>query len=369
MHSMLAKNILSAETLEKLAKIAPTQEEAKIMQFSDNPDKLVDAESFLYHILRAVPTAFIHLKALLIRSSYGCEVIQLKEHLKTLESSSNSILRAVPTAFIHLKALLIRSSYGCEVIQLKEHLKTLEMGCNEMKTSSLLLKFLKAILKAGNPMNVGTSRGNAHAQFEARQQASNQKHNLNSSTGETSNTNEPHSDNRVQKEEVKEYLVLGGLRDELCEVKKAASIEHQNFSSMYSIPNAYVTKIRQIITCFGNSERGGFIKVMKGFPEECEVEPKVVREEQEMVMELLKKTNEYYLTGGSKDNISNPFQLFITVKEFLDMVDEVCKELRRQLEKTNAGGEAVSTPPLSPSKRAPLRLTNFNYIFGQARQE
>ena len=118
---MLAKNILSAETLEKLAKIAPTQEEAKIMQFSDNPDKLVDAESFLYHILRAVPTAFIHLKALLIRSSYGCEVIQLKEHLKTLE-----------------------------------------MGCNEMKTSSLLLKFLKAILKAGNPMNVGTSRGNAH---------------------------------------------------------------------------------------------------------------------------------------------------------------------------------------------------------------
>ena len=207
------------------------------------------------------------------------------------------------------------------------------------------------------------------AQFEARQQASNQKHNLNSSTGETSNTNEPHSDNRVQKEEVKEYLGLGGLRDELCEVKKAASIEHQNFSSMYSIPNAYVTKIRQIITCFGNSERGGFIKVMKGFPEECEVEPKVVREEQEMVMELLKKTNEYYLTGGSKDNISNPFQLFITVKEFLDMVDEVCKELRRQLEKTNAGGEAVSTPPLSPSKRAPLRLTNFNYIFGQARQE
>ena len=46
MHSMLAKNILSAETLEKLAKIAPTQEEAKIMQFSDNPDKLVDAELF-----------------------------------------------------------------------------------------------------------------------------------------------------------------------------------------------------------------------------------------------------------------------------------------------------------------------------------
>ncbi|XLQ99933.1 hypothetical protein S83_066132 [Arachis hypogaea] len=30
-----------------------------------------------------------------------------------------------------------------------------------MRTSGLLLKFLKAILKAGNRMNAGTSRGNA----------------------------------------------------------------------------------------------------------------------------------------------------------------------------------------------------------------
>ncbi|RDX58541.1 Formin-like protein 16, partial [Mucuna pruriens] len=339
---------LSAETLERLTKIAPTQEEeAKITQFSGIPDKLADAESFLYHILREVPTAFIRLKALLFRSSYGCEVIQLKEHLKTLE-----------------------------------------MGCNEMKTSGLLLKFLEAILKAGNRMNAGTSRGNAHgfnlsalkklsdvkstdgktsllhfiaeqvAQFEGRQQANNQKQ---GSIGETSNTSGTYSDNPIQQEAFKEYLmlglpVLGGLRDELYEVKKAASIEHQNFVSMYSTLNAYVTEIRQIVTSCGKSERGGFIKVMKGFVEECEVELKVVREEQTRVMELVKKTNEYYLTGVSKENTSNPFQLFVTVKEFVDMVDEVCIELRRKL-------EAVSTPPLSPLKRVPLRFPNFDLHF------
>ncbi|KAK7389015.1 hypothetical protein VNO78_23846 [Psophocarpus tetragonolobus] len=86
-----------------------------------NPNKLADAGSFLYHILRAVPTGFILSKTLLFRSCYDCEVVQLKEHLKTLE-----------------------------------------MGCNEMKITNLLLKFLEAILKAGNRMNAGTSRGNAH---------------------------------------------------------------------------------------------------------------------------------------------------------------------------------------------------------------
>ncbi|CAJ1943959.1 unnamed protein product [Sphenostylis stenocarpa] len=53
---------LSAETLERLTRIAPTQEEeAKLIHFSGNLDKLADAGSFLYHILKAVPTAFIRL--------------------------------------------------------------------------------------------------------------------------------------------------------------------------------------------------------------------------------------------------------------------------------------------------------------------
>ncbi|XLS87277.1 hypothetical protein HN51_037443 [Arachis hypogaea] len=40
-------------------------------------------------------------------------------------------------------------------------LNTLYRGCKEMRASDLLLKFLEAILKAGNRMNAGTSRGNA----------------------------------------------------------------------------------------------------------------------------------------------------------------------------------------------------------------
>ncbi|KAL2321892.1 hypothetical protein Fmac_026271 [Flemingia macrophylla] len=81
----------SVETLVRLTKITRAQdEEAKIIQFSGNADKLANAESFLYHILRAVPTAFLRLKAWLFKPSYHCEVIQLKEHLKTLEKGCNA---------------------------------------------------------------------------------------------------------------------------------------------------------------------------------------------------------------------------------------------------------------------------------------
>ncbi|KAJ1421785.1 Formin, FH2 domain [Sesbania bispinosa] len=348
--SLLDGQGLSVETLERLTKIAPSQEEeAKIIQFNGNPDKLADAESFLYYILKAVPTAFNRLKAMLFRSNYDCEVLQLKEHLQTLE-----------------------------------------LGCKELRTSGLFLKLLEAILKTGNRMNSGTSRGNAQGfnlstlrklsdvkstdgktsllhfiveqvvQSEGKRQAINKKHNFLISNGETSNM--------IQQEEDREYLmlglpVLGGLSDELSEAKKAASIEYHNFITMCSTLSAHVVEIRQIITCCGNTERGGFIKEMKGFLEECEEELKVVKEEQTRILELVRKTNEYYLAGASKDNMSNPFQLFVIVKDFVDMVDQACIELKRKLEKKNVGVEALSTPPLSPSKRAPLRFPNFDLYF------
>lgn len=112
---------LSIDTLERLTRLAPTQEEAaKIINFNGDPTRLAEAESFLY-----------------------------------------CILKAEPTAFTRLKAMIFRSNYDCEALQLKENLGTLEMGCKELRTSGLFRKLLEAILKAGNRMNAGTSRGNA----------------------------------------------------------------------------------------------------------------------------------------------------------------------------------------------------------------
>ncbi|XLU30370.1 hypothetical protein S245_066436, partial [Arachis hypogaea] len=195
-----------------------------------------------------------------------------------------------------------------------------EVGCKEMRTSGLLLKFLKAILKAGNRMNAGTSRGNAQgfnlsalrklpdvksidrktSGSEGRREAMNQKHNIPKINGDISNSNE-NNNSLVQHETEKEYLMLGlqvllgGIKDELSEVKKAAIIDHQNFIRMLYILNARVSEIREIVTkcCGENNERGGFVKEMKGFVEECEEELKVVKDEHLRIMELVKKTNEF----------------------------------------------------------------------------
>ncbi|KAF2544086.1 hypothetical protein F2Q68_00031522, partial [Brassica cretica] len=111
------------DTLEKLSGIAPTPEEqTEIIEFSGDPTKLADAESLLFHILRAVPSAFNRFNVMLFKINYGSEVSQQKGSLQTLESA-----------------------------------------CNELRARGLFMKLLEAILKAGNRMNAGTARGNAQA--------------------------------------------------------------------------------------------------------------------------------------------------------------------------------------------------------------
>ncbi|KAM1026047.1 hypothetical protein ACFX13_039739 [Malus domestica] len=104
---------LGAAALEKLTKISPSkEEEAKILQFNGNPSKLALTESFLYHILKAVPSAFTRFNAMLFIENYDPEVVHLKESFQTLE-----------------------------------------IGCKELRTRRLFLKLLEAILKAGNRGN------------------------------------------------------------------------------------------------------------------------------------------------------------------------------------------------------------------------
>ena len=59
---------------------------------------------------------------------------------------------------------------------------------------------------------------------------------------------------------------------------------------------------------------------MKGFLEIVEKELNVLRKEQTRVKELVRKTTEYY---QSKQHKAHPLQLFVIIKDFLSMVDQV----------------------------------------------
>ncbi|XWS51036.1 hypothetical protein CRYUN_Cryun12cG0141800 [Craigia yunnanensis] len=348
---------LSAETLEKLTKIAPTQEEeSKILQFNGNPMRLADAESFLYYLLKAVPSSFIRINAMLFRSNYDSEILNLKESLQTLE-----------------------------------------LACKELRSRGLLLKLLEAILKAGNRMNAGTARGNAlgfnlsalqklsdvkstdgkttllHFVVEQVARSEGRRHviNRNNSFGRSNsqrNNADANSDNLIPEEKDREYLMLGlpalgALGSEFSNVKTAATVEYESFINMCSNLTSRVEEIKQLVTFCGNSEKTGFVMEMKGFLEECEDELKVVREEQVRVMELVKRTTEYYQAGASKERGANPLHLFVIVKDFLAMVDRVRADITRKLQRTNVIHSAGSSSPPSPPRRNPLKLINFRSQF------
>ena len=358
---------LTADTLEKLTKISPTpEEEAKILQFDGNPTKLADAESFLYHILKVVPSAFMRFNAMLFRINYDPEILHLKESLQTLE-----------------------------------------LACKELRSRGLFLKLLEAVLKAGNKMNAGTARGNAQGfnlsalrrlsdvksidgkttllhfvveqvvYSEGRRLGINQNNSLDRSNSQRGKNSDPNSENQTEKEEKekgkdkeKEYLmlglpVLGGLSTELSNVKKAAAIDHDSFINMCSTLTACVSEIRQLVAHCSNGEKDRFVQEIKGFLEECEEELKVVREEQTRVMELVKRTTEYYQAGTSKGKEGQSLLLFLIVKDFLVMVDQACQDIYRKLQNKNVirtAGSVGSSPPFSPTWQA-VRFTNLQLQF------
>ncbi|KAF3431345.1 hypothetical protein FNV43_RR26076 [Rhamnella rubrinervis] len=347
---------INADTLEKLVGIAPTdEEEAQILDYKGDPTKLADAECFNYHILKAVPSAFSRLNAMLFRATYDSEILNLKESIQTLE-----------------------------------------LGSQELRARGLFMKLLEAVLKAGNRMNAGTSRGNAQAfNLSALRKLSDvrstdgkttllhfvveevvrsegkrcvlRKRSLNRSSSHGNNSGLS-SENLPSKEDrEKEYVMLGlpvvgGLSSEFSNVKKAATIDCDSFAGGCSDLTKRAAEIRQLVSQRINENGGGFVREMKGFLDTAEKELKVVREEQTRVMELVKKTTEYYQAGAFKDKGAHPLQLFVIVKDFLAMVDQACVQIARNLQKkrgTTTANGGSSSPPSRVSVRFPMLPDNF----------
>lgn len=345
---------LETEILEKLTRIALTQEEiSQILAYKGDPQKLADAESFLYHLLNSVPSAFTRFNAMLFRLNFSSEILHLKECLQTLESA-----------------------------------------CKELRTRGLFLKLLEAILKAGNRLNAGTARGNARAfnltslrklsdvrstdgkttllhfvvqeviRAEGKRCVLNRNKSMSRNSSLSSDNSFSSSENSTSKDDrVQEYMMLGlpvvgGLSAEFSNVKKAASIDYESFANTGSSLTSRTTEIRQLLTQIGNNG-GGFAKEMRGFLEAAEDELKVVREEQTKVMELLKKTTEYYQAGSSKDKEANRLQIFIIVKDFLEMVDRVCVEIARNLQRRRSSAVNLGSSPVRSKAIFPNLPENF----------
>ncbi|CAJ2647745.1 unnamed protein product [Trifolium pratense] len=324
---------LNADTIEKLSRVAPTKEEqSQILEYQGDPTKLAAAESFLYHVLKAVPSAFKRLNAILFRLNYESEIVEIKEFLQTLE-----------------------------------------LACKELRNQGVFVKLLEAVLKAGNRMNAGTNRGNAQAfnlvslrklsdvksvdgkttllhfvveevvRSEGKRAVLNRNHSLsrsfsrsNSSSGIGDSMDSATSKEQKQREYTTLGLpIVGGVSAEFSNVKKVAQTDYNSFVGSISALLAKIVEIRQLVSqCGKNDKDGKFIREMNHFLENAEKEMQLVSEEQTRVMQLVKRTTDYYQGGASKDSAGEqPLYLFVIVKDFLGMVDQACIDITRNMQK------------------------------------
>lgn len=345
---------LTAETLEKLDRITLTKEEqSQIAQFEGDPSKLADAESFLFNILRAFPSAFTHFSAMQFKLNYDSEIDYLSESLQTLE-----------------------------------------LACEELQARGVFVKLLEAILKAGNRMNAGTTRGNASAfnlnslrklsdvrstdgkttllhfvveqviRSEGKRCVLNRNQRLGRTFSQSSSDTSLSSDNtptKTKEEREKEYIMLGlpvvgCLSVEFSNVKKAAGIDYSTFSASMLGLRSRLSDIQELMLN-SSSDQIGIQREMKEFLEMAKEEIDSVQKAQSHVMELVKKTTKYYQAGGAKENGADPLQIFVIVKDFLSMVDHVCVEIARNQQRSKRGGASPNpSPEKLPAARLPVKF-------------
>ncbi|RID79254.1 hypothetical protein BRARA_A02008 [Brassica rapa] len=301
-------NELPVELLQTLLKMAPTsEEELKLRLYSGDLHLLGPAERFL------------------------------------------KILVDIPFAFKRIESLIFMISLQEEVSGIKESLATLE----KLKNSRLFIKLLEAVLKTGNRMNVGTFRGDAQAfkldtllklsdvkgtdgkttllhfvvleiiRSEGVRALRLQRSSKSFSSVKTDDTNTDTSPQSVERYRSTGLQVVSGLTTELEDVKRAAIIDADGLASTLMNLSGSLTNAREFLKTM--DEESDFEKALTGFIERADGDIKWLKEEEERIMVLVKSSADYFHGKSAKNE---GLRLFAIVRDFLIMLEKVCREVK-----------------------------------------
>ncbi|THG00383.1 formin-like protein 2 [Camellia sinensis] len=333
---------LGTELLESLLKMAPTkEEECKLKEFKDeSPFKLGPAEKFLKAVID------------------------------------------IPFAFKRVDAMLYIGNFDSEVEYLKRSFETLEAACEELRNSRMFLKLLEAVLKTGNRMNVGTNRGDAHAfKLDTLLKLVDVK----GSDGKTTvlhfvvqeisraegsrlagvNQSNPAADKNQQSafQDDIEFRKLGlevvsSLSGELTNVKKAAAMDSDILSSEVTKLGVGIAKIEvvlklneEIAVTESTSQR--FSESMNEFLKKTQAEITNVKTQESVALSMVKEITEYFHGNSAKEE-AHPFRIFMVVRDFLSILDQVCKEVGKINERSTVFGCGRQFPVTVNSSVAPV---------------
>lgn len=130
--------------------------------------------------------------------------------------------------------------------------------------------------------------------------------------------------------------LVSGLSTELCNVKKTATIDFDVIASSVSNLSQGMGRLRRLVnedlSVDGKTScsSGSFVECMRSFLNYAEKRLEELEGDERRSLQLVKEITEYFHGHGnmSKDEV-NPLRIFVIVRDFLAMLDLVCRELRR----------------------------------------
>ncbi|KAB5534766.1 hypothetical protein DKX38_017852 [Salix brachista] len=327
----------------------------------------------LQNLLRMAPTEDEELKLRL----YSGEIAQLGPAERFLKA-----LVDIPFAFKRLEALLFMCTLQEEVATTKESFETLEVACKELRNSRLFLKLLEAVLKTGNRMNNGTFRGGAQAfkldtllklsdvkgldgkttllHFVVQEiirsegvraaRAGRESSSISNVSIKTDDLLEEISPDTEDNYSSLGLQVVSQLSRELENVKRAAVVDADSLTGS-------VAKLRQsflVIRNFLNKdmkkleEDNGFHETLKSFVQNAEIDTMSLLEEEKRIVALVKNTGDYFHGNAGKDE---GLRLFIVVRDFLIILDKVCKEVGEAQKRSAKTRKKEASTASSPSHK------------------
>ncbi|KAL1346070.1 uncharacterized protein [Arachis hypogaea] len=288
----------------------------------------------------------------------------------------------IPFAFKRIETLHYMCTLSDELITTRDSFGVLEVACEELKSSRLFLKLLEAVLKTGNRMNDGTFRGGAQAfkldtllklsdvkgvdgkttllhfvvqeiiRTEGIRAMRMSKESLSFSSIKTDDLLED-----VNLENEDQYRDLGlnvvsRLSSELENVKKAAALDVDGLISTTARLGHGLIKAREFVNTELKTleDDQGYYEVTKSFVESAEEGVANLLREEKKIMALIKSTGDYFHGNSGKDE---GLRLFPIVRDFLLMLDKVCKEIKTIPKKpppaAAAQAQAQAAPPAAPA--------------------
>jgi hypothetical protein len=242
-----------------------------------------------------------------------------------------------------------------------------QVACEELRHSRLFKKLLEAVLKTGNRMNDGTFRGGAQAfkldtllkladvkgvdgkttllhfvvqeiiRSEGVRAMRASKEQVNSSI--TSVNSEDLSEDVADDTEHYKQLglnVVSSLGEDLQNVRKAACLDSDALTISVASLGHRLVKANEFLNTSMKSldEDSGFHRKLGQFIEQSQAQVTHLLEEEKKLRSLVRSTVDYFHGSTGKDE---GLRLFIVVRDFLSILDKVCREVKEVAAKAAAG--------------------------------